>query len=39
VRRRRASTACSMTFDEEHRLVYLAEGDDIVILQVRYHYG
>jgi len=23
---------------DEHRLVYLVEGDDIVILQARYHY-
>src|ERR1039458_5839295 len=23
---------------EEHRLVYLVDGDDIVILQARYHY-
>lgn len=24
--------------DEEHRLVYLVDGDDLVILQSRYHY-
>ena len=29
----------SRRIDEEHRLVYLVEGDDIVILQARYHYG
>ncbi len=23
---------------EEHRLVYLVDGDDLVILQARYHY-
>jgi len=31
--------AWSRRIDEEHRLVYLVEGDDIVILQARYHYG
>lgn len=25
--------------DGEHRLVYPVEGEDIVILQARYHYG
>jgi toxin YoeB len=29
----------SRRIDEEHRLVYLIEGDDVVILQARYHYG
>ena len=29
----------SRRIDEEHRLVYLVEGDDIVILQARYHYA
>jgi toxin YoeB len=29
----------SRRIDEEHRLVYLVEGDDIVVLQARYHYG
>jgi Txe/YoeB family toxin of Txe-Axe toxin-antitoxin module len=24
--------------DDEHRLVYLVDGDDVVILQCRYHY-
>ena len=31
--------AWSRRIDEEHRLVDLVEGDDIVILQARYHYG
>lgn len=31
--------AWSRRIDEGHRLVYLVEGDDIVILQARYHYG
>lgn len=30
--------AWSRRIDEEHRLVYLIDGD-IVILQARYHYG
>jgi toxin YoeB len=30
--------AWSRRIDEEHHLVYLVEGDDIVILQARYHY-
>ena len=29
----------SRRIDEEHRLVYLVDRDDIVILQARYHYG
>ena len=29
----------SRRIDEEHRLVYLVEGEDIVIVQARYHYG
>ena len=29
----------SRRISDEHRLVYLVEGDDIVILQARYHYG
>ena len=33
------SGAWSRRIDEEHRLVYLVEGDDIVILEARYHYG
>lgn len=28
----------SRRIDEEHRLVYLIDGDDLVILQARYHY-
>ncbi|MGI8794548.1 MAG: Txe/YoeB family addiction module toxin [Acidimicrobiales bacterium] len=31
--------AWSRRIDEQHRLVYRVEGDDIVILQARYHYG
>ena len=31
--------ARSRRIDEEHRLVHLVEGNDIVILQARYHYG
>ena len=30
--------AWSRRIDEEHRLVYLVDGDDVVILQARYHY-
>lgn len=29
----------SRRISEEHRLVYLVDGDDIVILQARYHYS
>jgi toxin YoeB len=29
----------SRRIDEEHRLVYLVDGDDIVVLQARYDYG
>lgn len=28
----------SRRITEEHRLVYLVDGDDLVILQARYHY-
>jgi toxin YoeB len=28
----------SRRIDEEHRLVYLVDTDDVVILQSRYHY-
>ena len=28
----------SRRIDEEHRLVYMVEGNDIVVLQARYHY-
>ena len=31
--------AWSRRITEEHRLVYLARGDDLVILQARYHYS
>ena len=31
--------AWSRRIDEEHRIVYLVEGDDVVILQARYHYS
>jgi toxin YoeB len=30
--------AWSRRISEEHRLVYLVDGDDVVILQVRYRY-
>ena len=30
--------AWSRRIDDEHRLVYLVEADDIVILQARFHY-
>ena len=30
--------AWSRRIDEEHRIVYLIDGDDIVILQARYRY-
>lgn len=30
--------AWSRRVTEEHRLVYLVDGDDVVILQARYHY-
>jgi toxin YoeB len=29
----------SRRISEEHRLVYLVDGDDLVILQARYHYS
>jgi len=28
----------SRRIDQEHRLVYLVDGDDIVVLQARYYY-
>ncbi len=31
--------AWSRRIDQEHRLVCLVDGDDIVVLQARYHYG
>jgi len=30
--------AWSRRIDAEHRLVYLVDGDDIIVLQARYHY-
>lgn len=30
--------AWSRRIDEEHRLVYLVDGDDLVVLQARFHY-
>lgn len=30
--------AWSRRIDEEHRLVYLIDGDDVVVLQARFHY-
>ena len=32
------SGAWSRRISEEHRLVYLVDGDDVVVLQARYHY-
>lgn len=29
----------SRRISDEHRLVYLVDGDDIVVLQARYHYS
>ena len=29
----------SRRIDGEHRLVYLVDGNDVVVLQARYHYG
>ena len=28
----------SRRIDEEHRLVYLVDGEDLIVLQARYHY-
>ncbi len=33
-----AQGAWSRRITEEHRLVYLVNGDDLIILQARYHY-
>lgn len=33
-----AAGAWSRRITEEHRLVYLVQGDDLIILQARYHY-
>lgn len=30
--------AWSRRITEEHRLVYVSDGDDLVVLQARYHY-
>lgn len=36
---RHAMEGCwSRRIDEEHRLVYLVENDDVIILQARFHY-
>ena len=36
---RHAMEGCwSRRIDEEHRLVYVVENDDVVILQARFHY-
>jgi len=29
----------SRRLDEEHRLVYLVDGDEVVVLQAKYHYA
>jgi hypothetical protein len=34
----RQGLGCTRVIDEEHRLVYLIGGEDIVMLQARYHY-
>lgn len=33
-----AQGAWSRRITEKHRLVYLGDGDDLIILQARYHY-
>ena len=33
-----ATGAWSRRITEEHRLVYLVVGDDLIVLQARYHY-
>ncbi|GAA3937611.1 hypothetical protein GCM10022383_14790 [Microbacterium soli] len=33
-----ASGAWSRRITEEHRLVHLVDGDDLIVLQARYHY-
>jgi toxin YoeB len=36
---RHAMEGCwSRRIDEEHRLVYVVENDDVIILQARFHY-
>ncbi len=37
-RLRHGVEAWSRRIDSEHRLVYRVEGDDLLILQARYHY-
>jgi toxin YoeB len=32
------SGAWSRRIEEEHRLVYLVDGNDLIVLQARYHY-
>lgn len=34
----RQGLGCTRVSDEEHRLVYSIDGEDIVMLQARYHY-
>lgn len=31
--------AWSRRIDDQHRLIYLVDGEDLVVLQARYHYG
>ena len=33
-----AQGAWSRRITDEHRLVYLVDGDDLIVLQARYHY-
>lgn len=33
-----ADGAWSRRITQEHRLIYLVDGDDLIILQARYHY-
>lgn len=33
------SGAWSRRITDEHRLVYVVDGDDLILLQARYHYG
>jgi len=37
-RRHMLAGAWSRRISEEHRLVYLVDGEDLVILQARFHY-
>ncbi len=37
---RHALAGCfSRRIDDEHRLVYQIDGDDVIVLQARYHYA